>query len=111
MHERRHTFALHHRFANRFYSSRDLSRFGSYAARSANRGDGRGGPKLLAARSAKARLDRHQPHCTGRRTVFQGSDRLIPEFLDAMLVQYQVENGRFHLAGVSNGDISAFRKQ
>ena len=40
---------------------------------------------------------------------FQGSEALMPEFLDAMLAQYQVENGRFHLAGVSNGGISAFR--
>jgi dipeptidyl aminopeptidase/acylaminoacyl peptidase len=40
---------------------------------------------------------------------FQGSDQLMPEFLDGILGLYRVENGRFHLAGVSNGGISAFR--
>jgi predicted esterase len=40
---------------------------------------------------------------------FQGSDVLIPEFLDRISEMYRVENGRFHLAGISNGGISAFR--
>jgi predicted peptidase len=40
---------------------------------------------------------------------FQGSERLIPEFLEEMASLYPPEGGKFHLAGISNGGISAFR--
>ncbi len=40
---------------------------------------------------------------------FQGSEALIPEFLDLILEQYPAEGGRIHLAGISNGGISSFR--
>ena len=40
---------------------------------------------------------------------FQGSEALLPEFMDGIAARVRVENGRFHLAGVSNGGISAFR--
>lgn len=40
---------------------------------------------------------------------FQGSERLIPEFLAQMSQQYQAEGGKYHLAGISNGGISTFR--
>ncbi len=40
---------------------------------------------------------------------FQGSELLIPEFLEAIASEYPPEGGKFHLAGISNGGISAFR--
>ena len=40
---------------------------------------------------------------------FQGSETLLPEFMDRIMETVAVENGRFHLAGISNGGRSAFR--
>jgi len=40
---------------------------------------------------------------------FQGSERIMPEFLTRIADIYNLEGGQFHLAGVSNGGISAFR--
>lgn len=40
---------------------------------------------------------------------FAGSEMLIPELLDQVAADYQPEGGKFHLAGISNGGISAFR--
>lgn len=40
---------------------------------------------------------------------FQGSEALIPEFLARTAAQYRPEGDKYHLAGVSNGGISAFR--
>jgi hypothetical protein len=40
---------------------------------------------------------------------FNGSERLLPEFLDRIAALYPPEGGKFHLAGISNGGISAFR--
>jgi enterochelin esterase-like enzyme len=37
------------------------------------------------------------------------SARLVPELLDAITVDYPPENGRFDLAGLSNGGLSAFK--
>lgn len=37
------------------------------------------------------------------------SARLVPELLDAIAIDYPPENGRFDLAGVSNGGLSAFK--
>jgi poly(3-hydroxybutyrate) depolymerase len=39
---------------------------------------------------------------------FQGGDRIFPEFLDAILGEYNIEDGKFHAAGASNGGLSAF---
>lgn len=39
---------------------------------------------------------------------FDGGDRIFPEFLKLLLADYKVENGRFHVAGPSNGGIAAF---
>ena len=38
---------------------------------------------------------------------FLGGDRIFPEFLDAMLRDYRVTDGKFHVVGVSNGGIAA----
>lgn len=44
------------------------------------------------------------------RTMFHnGSEDLIPELLDSIQRGIKVEGGRFHLAGISNGGLSAFR--
>ena len=37
------------------------------------------------------------------------SSRLVPELLDAIAIDYPPPNGRFDLAGVSNGGLSAFK--
>jgi len=39
---------------------------------------------------------------------FDGGDRIFPEFLKLILADYKVENGKFHVAGPSNGGIAAF---
>jgi poly(3-hydroxybutyrate) depolymerase len=39
---------------------------------------------------------------------FQGGARIFPEFLRRILADYNVEAGRFHVAGPSNGGIAAF---
>lgn len=38
---------------------------------------------------------------------FQGGDRIFPEFLDGILADYRIRDGKFHLAGPSNGGIAA----
>ncbi len=49
------------------------------------------------------------PIAPAGRLFFQGSERLLPEFLEAIIGALKVEGDRFHLAGISNGGISAFR--
>jgi poly(3-hydroxybutyrate) depolymerase len=39
---------------------------------------------------------------------FEGGDRIFPEFLTLLLADYKIQNNKFHIAGVSNGGISAF---
>jgi hypothetical protein len=39
---------------------------------------------------------------------FQGGERIFPAFLDAILQDYHIVDGKFHIAGVSNGGIAAF---
>ena len=40
---------------------------------------------------------------------FRGSEKLIPSFLKRVRKKHQLPKGRFHLVGLSNGGISAFR--
>jgi len=40
---------------------------------------------------------------------FKGSEAFLPEFLDRTAAQYPPEDGMYHIAGISNGGISAFR--
>ncbi|RMF64615.1 MAG: hypothetical protein D6743_09130 [Calditrichaeota bacterium] len=40
---------------------------------------------------------------------FQGSEAYLPEFLDKIAQEFPPEGGKFYLAGISNGGISAFR--
>jgi len=39
---------------------------------------------------------------------FEGGARIFPEFLKTVLADYKVQDGRFHIAGPSNGGIAAF---
>ena len=39
---------------------------------------------------------------------FEGGARIFPEFLKAILTDYKVLDGKFHVAGPSNGGIAAF---
>jgi poly(3-hydroxybutyrate) depolymerase len=39
---------------------------------------------------------------------FEGGARIIPEFLKGILADYKIQDGRFHVAGPSNGGIAAF---
>ncbi|MGE0593992.1 MAG: alpha/beta hydrolase-fold protein [Vicinamibacterales bacterium] len=39
---------------------------------------------------------------------FQGADRIFPAFLDQILRDYKVQGGKLHVAGHSNGGLSAF---
>ena len=49
------------------------------------------------------------PIAPGGNLFFRGSDRLLPELLEAIGGQLLVEGDKYHLAGISNGGISAFR--
>ena len=39
---------------------------------------------------------------------FESGARIFPEFLQAMLADYKIQDGKFHIAGPSNGGIAAF---
>jgi len=48
------------------------------------------------------------PAAPNGQLFFQGGDRVFPQFLEQLFKDYKVENGKFHIAGHSNGGISAF---
>jgi poly(3-hydroxybutyrate) depolymerase len=39
---------------------------------------------------------------------FGGGERIIPQFLKQIMTDYKIRDGKFHIAGVSNGGISSF---
>ncbi len=39
---------------------------------------------------------------------FEGGARVVPEFLKMVLADYKIQDGKFHVAGPSNGGIAAF---
>lgn len=39
---------------------------------------------------------------------FDGGERVIPDFLKMILAEYRIQDGKFHIAGPSNGGIAAF---
>ena len=39
---------------------------------------------------------------------FENGDRIFPAFLKAILADYKIQDGKFHIAGPSNGGIAAF---
>jgi predicted peptidase len=42
------------------------------------------------------------------RLFFEGGERIFPDFLKMMLADYKIQDGKFHIAGPSNGGIAAF---
>ena len=78
-----------------------------------------GGPQLL--RMAKSTIETDwqaeaekrgyiviSPGTPDGSLFFQNADRVFPEFLDAIRKEYKVAGGKLHIAGHSNGGISAF---
>ena len=49
------------------------------------------------------------PVAPGGKLFFKGSEQHIPEFLRLLQKEFVVADGAFHLTGVSNGGVSAFR--
>ncbi len=48
------------------------------------------------------------PAAPGGSLFFQGGERIFPEFLESILASYKIAEGKFHIAGPSNGGIAAF---
>ena len=48
------------------------------------------------------------PAAPNGRLFFEEGARVFPEFLDKMLAEYKIRDNKFHIAGMSNGGISAF---
>jgi poly(3-hydroxybutyrate) depolymerase len=47
------------------------------------------------------------PAAPDGQVYFDGGARIFPKFLEMILGEYNIEGGKFHIAGVSNGGISA----
>jgi poly(3-hydroxybutyrate) depolymerase len=78
-----------------------------------------GGPQDIAGadrsieRNWRDEAERHGyivifPAAPGGQLFFEGGERIFPEFLDLMLADYRIRDRRFHIAGISNGGITAF---
>jgi poly(3-hydroxybutyrate) depolymerase len=48
------------------------------------------------------------PAAPGGELFFEGGERVFPAFLTKLLADYKILDNKFHMAGVSNGGISAF---
>lgn len=48
------------------------------------------------------------PAAPDGRLFFEDGAQIFPEFLDRILVDYKIRDGKFHVAGPSNGGIAAF---
>ena len=48
------------------------------------------------------------PAAPGDQLFFGGGARIFPEFLKMILADYKIQDGKFHIAGPSNGGIAAF---
>jgi poly(3-hydroxybutyrate) depolymerase len=48
------------------------------------------------------------PIAPGGQLFYEGGIRIFPQFLDQILADYKVQGGKFHVAGSSNGGLSAF---
>ena len=76
-----------------------------------------GGPQTMDTvdrtleRNFRAEAERRDSSSSrrGLRTaaVFQGGERIFPEFLDTILANHKIAGGKFHVAGPSNGGIAA----
>jgi poly(3-hydroxybutyrate) depolymerase len=78
-----------------------------------------GGPQTLAMAENTVNVDWRDeaekrsyivisPATPNGELFFEGADRVFPEFLDALLRDYKVANAKLHVAGHSNGGLSAF---
>ena len=78
-----------------------------------------GGPQLLRMAEGTLNTDWRQeaerrgyilisPATPDGSLFFQAADRVFPSFLDQILKDYRVRNGKLHVAGHSNGGLSAF---
>jgi len=48
------------------------------------------------------------PAAPNDQLFFEGSERIFPEFLKQILADYKIQDNKFHIAGPSNGGITAF---
>jgi poly(3-hydroxybutyrate) depolymerase len=48
------------------------------------------------------------PAAPGGQLFFEGGSRVFPGFIEQMLKDYKIRDGKFHIAGMSNGGLSAF---
>jgi poly(3-hydroxybutyrate) depolymerase len=48
------------------------------------------------------------PAAPNGQLFFEGGARIFPEFLKLILADYKIQDGKFHIAGPSNGGIAAF---
>ena len=48
------------------------------------------------------------PAAPNGRLFFEEGSRVFPQFLDQILKDYKIRDNRFHIAGMSNGGLSAF---
>ena len=48
------------------------------------------------------------PAAPNDQLFFEGGERIFPEFLKQILADYKIQDNKFHIAGPSNGGISAF---
>jgi poly(3-hydroxybutyrate) depolymerase len=48
------------------------------------------------------------PAAPNGQLFFESGDRIFPEFLKMLLAEYKIEDGKFHIAGPSNGGIASF---
>jgi poly(3-hydroxybutyrate) depolymerase len=78
-----------------------------------------GGPQQLRGAENTIRTDWQEeaekrgyivvsPGAPEGRLFFQEGDRIFPEFLDTIIRDYRIRGGRLHVAGHSNGGLSAY---
>jgi len=48
------------------------------------------------------------PAAPGGQLFFEGGARVFPQFLERMLAEYKIKDNKLHIAGISNGGLSAF---
>jgi len=48
------------------------------------------------------------PAAPGGQLFFEAGSRVFPGFIEQNLKEYKIQDGKFHIAGMSNGGISAF---
>jgi len=48
------------------------------------------------------------PAAPNGQLFFEGGARIFPEFLKLIMADYKIQDGKFHIAGPSNGGIAAF---